>query len=328
MKALLESYAAGDDDRFYSVAMQVASHEAKLGHGNLARELRDLIDSAKARRSPIRSRPFGVFVDDSQNMLRPSCPKLRLADLTLSESLLRQIQQIVREQRHASRLLEHGLSPRRKLLFLGPPGTGKRRTASVLAGELGLPFFDLQFAAPYTRSHHDALSQLEEVFRVMSGLRGVYLFDRSDHFQSWHTHFSDEDSILVDGFLTMLKRDNSHSILVLATDLDNGFSIESLGYFDAILEYQFPTELQIAELLQARLRHLTATEIDWRELGRLASGLSYSEISATASDILKEVLMSGFDHLNDAEINSALIERKAHSEKLRSYDKSSGRLNP
>ena len=49
LKALLKSHLEGDEQRFYSVAMQVAAHEAKLGHGKLAEELRTLIDAAKRR---------------------------------------------------------------------------------------------------------------------------------------------------------------------------------------------------------------------------------------------------------------------------------------
>ena len=52
IKALLQSHSEGDDQRFYSIAMQVAAHEAKRGHGKLAEELRDLIDKAKKRRMP------------------------------------------------------------------------------------------------------------------------------------------------------------------------------------------------------------------------------------------------------------------------------------
>jgi len=33
LKALLKSHAEADDDRFYSVAMQVAAHEARAGGG-------------------------------------------------------------------------------------------------------------------------------------------------------------------------------------------------------------------------------------------------------------------------------------------------------
>ena len=34
LKALLKSHLEGDDDRFFSVALQVAAHEAKPGPAN------------------------------------------------------------------------------------------------------------------------------------------------------------------------------------------------------------------------------------------------------------------------------------------------------
>ncbi len=46
---LLQSHSERDDQRFYSIAMQVAAHEAKRGHGKLAEELRALIDKGKKR---------------------------------------------------------------------------------------------------------------------------------------------------------------------------------------------------------------------------------------------------------------------------------------
>jgi hypothetical protein len=35
MLALLKSHVHGNDQEFFSVAMQVAAHEARLGHGKL-----------------------------------------------------------------------------------------------------------------------------------------------------------------------------------------------------------------------------------------------------------------------------------------------------
>ena len=49
LKALIKSHINRDDGHFYSVAMQMAAHEAKLGHGKLAEELRDMIDAGKTR---------------------------------------------------------------------------------------------------------------------------------------------------------------------------------------------------------------------------------------------------------------------------------------
>jgi SpoVK/Ycf46/Vps4 family AAA+-type ATPase len=141
LKALLKSHLEGDDDRFFSVAMQLAAHEAKLGHGKLAEALRALVDQARARRMsgqsadkpvPI-SRPRGELA----NLLAVSYPKARLGDMVLNADLSQQLERIIREQRHATEILSHGLQPRRKLLLMGPPGTGKTMTASVLAGELG-----------------------------------------------------------------------------------------------------------------------------------------------------------------------------------------------
>ena len=106
IKALLQSHSEGDDQRFYSIAMQVAAHEAKRGHGKLAEELRALIDNAKKRQnmrqtapSPI---PIGRPKGDLADLLTVTYPKQRLADMILEETLARQIKKIIREQRHAA----------------------------------------------------------------------------------------------------------------------------------------------------------------------------------------------------------------------------------
>lgn len=39
MMALLQSHADGNDEHFYAIALQVAAHEAKLGHDKLAGEI-------------------------------------------------------------------------------------------------------------------------------------------------------------------------------------------------------------------------------------------------------------------------------------------------
>ena len=49
IKALLKAYVQGDDAQFHSIAMQIAAGEARSGHGKLAEEIRDLIDSARVR---------------------------------------------------------------------------------------------------------------------------------------------------------------------------------------------------------------------------------------------------------------------------------------
>ena len=92
LKALLISYLEGDDQRFFSVAMQVAAHEAKLGHGKLAEELRALIDQAKSGRGVSHRRngnhsPTASPQSELENLLAVSHPTSRLGDMVLDDNL-------------------------------------------------------------------------------------------------------------------------------------------------------------------------------------------------------------------------------------------------
>ncbi|HEX9852635.1 MAG TPA: ATPase, partial [Woeseiaceae bacterium] len=117
LKALLKSHIEGDGGRFLSIAMQVAAHEAKLGHGKLAEELRDMIDAAK---SHSRSTATGKLVPlakprgELAGLLSVSYPQTRISDMVLNNDVSQKLGRTIKEQRFFAKLQEHGLSPRRK----------------------------------------------------------------------------------------------------------------------------------------------------------------------------------------------------------------------
>ena len=53
--AMLRSRAAGDEEQFFTIALQVAAAEARQGHRSLAEELREAVE--KARNPSGRGRP-------------------------------------------------------------------------------------------------------------------------------------------------------------------------------------------------------------------------------------------------------------------------------
>ena len=44
LKSLIRSHLSDDDERFFTISLQVAAHEAQQGHGALVHDIREIVD--------------------------------------------------------------------------------------------------------------------------------------------------------------------------------------------------------------------------------------------------------------------------------------------
>ena len=322
LKALLKSHLDRDDERFCSVAMQIAAHEAKLGHGNVAQGLRNLIDESKTRRGLASAEAISRSPDGLATLLESSYPKTRLNEMVLRKEISEQIQRIIREQRQSTQLLEHGLHPRCKLLLIGPSGTGKTLTASVLAGELRLPLLQVRLDGVITRFMGETAAKLRQIFNAIGRIRGVYLFDEFDALGSQRGLANDVGEIrrILNSFLLMIEQENSHSIIIAATNYPLILDPALFRRFDDVLHYDLPDESHIAELLKARLAGRATKSINWDRLGSRAVGLSHAEIARAANEVLKDALVHERTQVNESHICEMLDERLRIARRLSDPD--------
>lgn len=122
------------------MALQVAAGEARKGHADLAKDLREIVE--RSRQINARGLAQGGVLHIAQpqgevaDLLSVRHPSTRLSDLILDEAAAAHVRRVLNEQRQFDKLKSHGLRPRQTLLLTGPPGCGKTLTASAIAGEL------------------------------------------------------------------------------------------------------------------------------------------------------------------------------------------------
>jgi len=295
LKALLQSHIDRDEDQFYSIAMQIAAHEAKLGHGQLAKELRILIDKAKKVKYENNFQPTPLVTPRGElsGLLSVAYPKLRLADIILSEDIQERLKRLISEHCKIKKLRSHGLAPRKKLLLIGPPGTGKTLTASILAGELGLPLFIVRLDSLITKFMGETAAKLRMIFDEINQKRGVYLFDEFDSIGSQRSMGNDVGEIrrILNSFLQMIEQDDSDSLLIAATN--HGEMLDDALYrrFDDVITYLIPNKQESIDTFKIKLASFKLFKINWKKLAEASIGLSYGDITRVCEDAIKEMLI-------------------------------------
>lgn len=323
LKALFESYLKQDDERFITYGMQIAAHEAKLGHGKFAQELRQLIDAARKRRDSVdteKSVPLVQPQGELARLLSASYPKTRLSEMILSDDISARLDRVIKEQRHIEQITAHGLEPRRKFLLIGPPGTGKTMTAFALAGELRMPLFVIRLESIITKFMGETSAKLRLVFDALQKHRGIYLFDEFDSIGAMRAASNDVGEIrrILNSFLQFIDHDCSNSMILAATNHPQMLDYALFRRFDDVIEYALPDVKQSKQLIENRLAGFAENDADYMQLAKHAEGLSYAEITRACDDAIKEKIIMQKDDVQPNSIIRMLDERKMYHSRMTS----------
>lgn len=317
LKALFQSHADGDDSRFYAIGLQLAAAEARIGHVELAKELRDLVGKTRARDSQRGAHENLLHIAQPQgevaDLLTVRQSAVRLSDLILDAAAATHIHRVLHEQRHLDKLKSHGLRARQTLLLTGPPGCGKTLTASAIAGELGLPLFIVRLESLMTRYLGETASKLRMIFDAVERTRAVYLFDEFDSIGIARGSENDVGEMrrVLNAFLVFVENHRGNSVIIAATN--HGHLLDRALYrrFDDLIELGLPNTELAERTFRERLAGQKSSRLGYAKLAAAAEGLSFAEITRVCEESIKDMLLHDKQSLTTNDVLRVISERRS-----------------
>lgn len=313
--ALVRTHASGDEEAFYSVALQVAAREARQGHHRLALDIKKAVESSRDARRPSLAEVTKLprSQGDVADLVEVSRPQEHLRDLVIPPDLAAQVTQVIQEQRQRAVLIEHGFAPMHRLLLEGPPGTGKTMTVSVIASELSLPMYTIRLDGLLSKFMGETASKLRTVFETVSSQRAVYLFDEFDALGGDRSgNDVGEARRILNTFLVLLEEASSDSIIIAATNHRSILDRALFRRFDAVLTYSLPDARQAHSVIRKRLGSLVKG-VRLNGLAPFTEGLSHADLVKAAESAAKSALMRGEATVTRVDLETALSARRSAS---------------
>ena len=305
--SLIKSHYNNEPERFSTVALQIAAHEAKLGHTFVANEIKNIIDKAKETKHKNK-----ILAPDLQGLIQENVPAVNLSNIIASQDIKSKINRIISEFVQRDKLLKHDLENRRKIMLSGPPGTGKTLTASIVANELKLPLYTILMDKMVTKFMGETSAKLRQVFDLIEQRQGVYLFDEFDAIGGERSRDNDVGEMrrVLNSFLQFIERDSSDSLIIAITNNKELLDQALFRRFDDVILYNLPSLEEKEELLRNRLTQF-AKKIKFKDLLPDINGLSHAEISLACIDAIKETVLNEKQSMNNELILKAIKDRSA-----------------
>jgi len=270
------------------------------------------------------------FDEDDEEMLdlvevrAPEEVEVSLSDLVLTPDQEEEIAKIGKAIEHRDYLAEIGLREIGKLLFVGPPGTGKTSVARALARSLDLPFVEVKLSMVTSQYLGETAKNVDRVFEVSRRLAPCILF--MDEFDSVaKTRRSDEHAALKRAVNTLLKSIDEISLirddvlLIGATNHPDQLDSAAWRRFDEIVNFPRPDHGMRRDIFRVITREMEIADFDPEELAGETAGLTGSDIRLVLREAVLEALTGDRTAITQADLLDA-VEDFEERDNLKNMD--------
>jgi len=200
-----------------------------------------------------------------------------------------------------------------KLLFVGPPGTGKTSTAQALARDMDLPFVEVKLSMITSQYLGETAKNVDKTFEVAKRLSPCILFIDEFDFVA-KTRRSDEHAALKRAVNTLLKSIDNISLidddvlLIGATNHPDQLDDAAWRRFDEIINFPKPDSGMRADILGLITRTMDIDEFDPHLIAEVTEGLTGSDLRMVLREAVLEALTEDRTTLTQEDLLDAVEE--------------------
>lgn len=239
--------------------------------------------------------------DKSEEMLKlvviiaPEDVKQKVKDLVLTKEQEDEVEKIMKAIQHREYLREIGLHDIGKLLFVGPPGTGKTSVARALSEQLSIPFVEVKLSMITDQYLGETAKNIDRVFLLAKKLNPCILFiDELDFVAKART--SDENAAIKRAVNTLLKAIDEVSLvehgvlLIAATNHPRMLDSAAWRRFDEIVHFPLPDLEMRKDILDIVTKHIEG-DFETRGIAELTDGYSGSDLRMVIREAVLTALL-------------------------------------
>lgn len=306
LKKLFHCYAQGDDRAFQDIAGEIIRDEESKNNLVLAKALRQQLD---ARSQPLggsdrfpqpadrnTTRKLSVVPLEREKQLplvETLHPERRASDLILDRKNNHVFLSLLNEFRHKDTLGAHGLRPRSRLLFCGPPGCGKTLCAEVFAHEANLPLLSASMDVLVSSLLGETASNLRRIFDYASSRPVVLLLDEFDAI----ARLREDDTLngelrrVVNSLLTLIEKFRGPGFVIAATNHERQLDPAIWRRFDEVIFFEKPGRTEVIRLLELKFRNFKH-DFSAQEVASYFDGFSHADIERICLNAIRYAVLN------------------------------------
>lgn len=292
--ALVQSGAGGDDLAFRRAAEALIAEEENKKHNVLASQLAEAL--RRKRPGPPASVTALTRNEATRGLFHEQEPERRLSDLVLLVETRQAVSQLIEEHHRRDLLRSHGVEPRHRLLFIGPPGGGKTSLAEAVATELAVPLLIVRYEGLIGSFLGETASRMEALFDAVRIRPCVLFFDEFDVVakERGDTHETGEIKRVVSSLLLQIDRLPSHVIVIAATNHAELLDRAVWRRMQLRLNLPYPTRAGKVEWLQGwSARTGVSFGLAPRTIADRLGRVSFAELEEFALDLQRRSILTG-----------------------------------